>query len=64
MNTQDAQIHAAVKLALEFNAGIISLCTLYYGNMDEKNYKKFIRHYDKIIKQYQTDLGAIFNEES
>jgi hypothetical protein len=54
------QIAVVMKLALEFNAALIGLCTMYYGNMDNgKNQRKFLREYQRLVKKYETDLLAV-----
>ncbi len=60
----DTQIAALMKLALEFNAGILALCTVYYGNMDTpKNQKRFISEYKKMNKEYKDRIYEILGKK-
>ncbi len=52
---------AITKLALEYNAGLIAICTVYMGNMDTpRNQDKFLKEYKKFVKQYESDLAEVF----
>lgn len=59
----DAQIALMLKSALEFNATLVGMAAVYYGNMDAKNAKRFKHDYKNLFAQYRADLKAIFKEE-
>lgn len=55
----DKDIAIAMKLALEYNAAIITLATAYYGNMDSRISQKNFR---KNLKAIQADYSKRLNE--
>ena len=55
----DKDIAIAMKLALEYNAAIITLATAYYGNMDSSISQKNFR---KNLKEIQADYSKRLNE--
>lgn len=63
LENNDQRMSAVMKLALEYNAGIVALCTAYQCNMDEYQYKKFIREYRKMNKTYEKRLTEVFQDD-
>ena len=55
----DKDIAIAMKLALEYNAAIITLATAYYGNMDSRISQKNFR---KNLKEIQAEYSKRLNE--
>lgn len=59
----NGDVARVVKLALEYNASIITVCTAYYGNMDsKKNGRKFIDNLKKVGKEYDDMIKKIVEE--
>ena len=56
----DNQYYLLMKLALDFNAGIIALATAWQGNYDKKH---FIKEYQKRVKEYQYGIEEILEME-
>lgn len=58
----DRDITLMLKAALEYNAGIIALCTQYYGNVDARNSKKLSKSLLTVSRKYREQLESIINE--
>lgn len=56
----DSQYYLLMKLALDFNAGIIALATAWQGS---GNKKRFIKEYQKRAKEYQDGIEKILGME-
>lgn len=56
----DNQYYLLMKLALDFNAGIIALATAWQGSY---NKKRFIKEYQKRAKEYQDGIKKILEIE-
>ncbi len=59
----DEQIATMLKAALEFNATVVALATVYYGNMDSKNAGRFRKDYKRLFSEYRSTLKMIFPKE-
>lgn len=56
----DNQYYLLMKLALDFNAGIIALATVWQGSY---NKKRFINEYQKRAREYQDGIERILEME-
>lgn len=45
----DSDIKQLVVEALDYNAHVVALCTAYFGNMNDKNSKKFNEDFLKLV---------------
>lgn len=59
----DRQVGLLVKAALEFNASLVGLAAMYYGNMNAQNAKRFRREYRLLFDEYRKQLNFILPEE-
>ena len=61
----DRDIATMMKLALEYNAGIVAQCTLFYGNVDAKpNQDKLRKSLMKLSVQYRESLIKVINGDN
>ena len=56
----DKQYYLLMKLALDFNAGIIALATAHQGSYSKK---MFIREYKKRANEYQDGIKQVLEME-
>lgn len=56
----DSQYYLLMKLALDFNAGIIALATAWQGSY---NKKRFVKEYQKRAEDYQDGIKKILEME-
>ena len=56
----DKQYYLLMKLALDFNAGIIALATAWQGSY---NKKRFVKEYQKRAREYQDSIEKILEME-
>lgn len=57
------KIMVLLKNALEYNAGIVSVATIFVGNCDDpKNQKRFIREYKHATDKYITQQQVLIDE--
>lgn len=61
----DRKTAAILKLALEFNANMISSASLVFGrNLDKKSMQKTQQYYVKMSKAYAEQLSKIVNDKN
>lgn len=56
----DDKYYILMKLALDFNAGIIALATAWQGS---DNKKRFVKEYQKRAREYQDGIEKILEME-
>lgn len=58
----DRDIATMMKFALEYNAGVVALCTNFYGNVTTRsNQEKLRKGLLKLSEQYRESLIKVIN---